>query len=167
MIRNWSGDWIQGFSHHIGKGEVLQAEVWGLVIGLKMAADLHIRRLVVECDSVIAIHPLNSTDYNPHHMATLLGNCVAIMKLFESCRVQHILRERNTVADILAKGRLSLPRGTVFFTCPPASASHAVFDDIAGTGRIRFKGLDRLTCYYYFFFIRKKSYKRKPLQRVS
>ena len=40
VLRNWTGDWIQGFSHHIGMGEVLHAEVWGICIGIKMAVDL-------------------------------------------------------------------------------------------------------------------------------
>jgi hypothetical protein len=109
-----------------------------------MAADLHIRRIAVESDSVVAINLLNSADYNFHAMATFLCNCHAIMQLFESCQLQHILHERNIVTDILAKDSISLPRVTALFTCPPTHVSHVVFDDIVGTGCIRFKGLSRL-----------------------
>lgn len=59
-----------------------------------MAAYLHIRRIVVECDSVVAINLLNSAYHNLHAndaMATLIGNCHVIMQLFESCQLQHIL----------------------------------------------------------------------------
>ena len=51
VIRNHAGDWIKGFIHHIGIGEVIQAEAWGIFIGLKLASDLYIRNLEVECDS--------------------------------------------------------------------------------------------------------------------
>lgn len=42
---------LKGFTHHIGEGEVLQTEVWGIFIGLKLAADLHFKKLKVESDS--------------------------------------------------------------------------------------------------------------------
>lgn len=51
IIIDNSGIWIKGFTHHIGVGEVIQAEAWGIFLGLKLASDLCIRNLVVECDS--------------------------------------------------------------------------------------------------------------------
>lgn len=48
IIIDNSGIWIKGFTHHIGVGEVIQAEAWGIFLGrLKLASDLCIRNLVV------------------------------------------------------------------------------------------------------------------------
>lgn len=143
VLRNWSGDWIQGFSHHIGIGEVLHAEVWGICIGIKMAVDLQIKKLIIESDSALAVALLNSTDYELHPLATIINNCHGLMKFFDYCVIQHAYRERNTVADMLAKDGINMPRGTCFFTSPPAHTSQAVFEDITGVSRARFKGPGR------------------------
>lgn len=58
VIRNSTGEWIHGCTHYIGSGEILQAEVWGIFIGLKMAMELHIQKIEVESDSVLAINLL-------------------------------------------------------------------------------------------------------------
>lgn len=118
VLSNWSGDWIQGFSHHIGDGEVLKAEVWGIFVGIKMVVDLHVRNLIIESDSAIAVNLLNSSCYDLHPLATIVGNCHALMQLFASCSIQHVLREQNTVADLLAKDSINLFVGTVFFNSP-------------------------------------------------
>lgn len=44
------------------------------------------------------------------------------------------------MADKLAKDGINMPRGTCFFTSPPAHISQLMFDDISGAPRVRFKG---------------------------
>lgn len=68
----------------------------------------------------------------------------ALMQLFDYCNLSHIHRERNAVADILAKDSIGISRGTVFFNSPPAHLAHVVFEDIAGNGCTRLKGLRKL-----------------------
>lgn len=72
VIRNCNGEWINGFCHHIGSGEVLQAEVWGIFIGLKLASSLQIRLLEVESDSAVAVSLIKSENQDFHPMVTLL-----------------------------------------------------------------------------------------------
>lgn len=129
FIRNCSGEWIQSFTHHIAYGEVIQVEVCGIFIGLELAADLHIRRLEVGSDSAVAINLMNSKDYEFHSLVTIIGNCCAIMKLFESCHLHHVHHERNVVADILVNDNISHSRGTVFFRSPTRVTD--VLDDLA------------------------------------
>lgn len=143
VIRNWSGDWIKGFTHHISEGEVLQAELWGIFIGLKLAADLCIKKLEVESDSAVAVNLINSVDHDLHPMATIIGNCRFLMQLFDSCHLSHIHRERNAVADIMAKDSLSQQRGTLFFDSPPAHIAQTAFEDITGNCRMRRMSLNR------------------------
>lgn len=44
------------FIHHIGAGEVIQAQASGLWIGLKLAFNLHIRRIKVKSDSIVVVN---------------------------------------------------------------------------------------------------------------
>lgn len=38
VIRYSDGSWAHGFSAYKGSGSVLEAEIWGLLLGFKMAA---------------------------------------------------------------------------------------------------------------------------------
>lgn len=87
----------------------------------------------------MAVNLLNSKDYDLHPLATIIDNCFALMQLFDSCLLQHVLREFNAVADLLAKDSIACSSGTVFFSSPPSHIAHAVFDDIAGIGRFKSK----------------------------
>jgi ribonuclease HI len=140
VIRDWSGNWVQGFSHYIGAGEIFEAEVWGLYIGLKMAVDLQLKNLLVESDSVMAVNLLNAVDISLHPLATIIGNCRNLMKLFESCMINHVYREKNSAADAMAKYSLVSPRGTTMFYSPPSQVAGIVYDDIAGVGHPRTLG---------------------------
>ena len=127
----------------IGVGEVIEAEVWGIYIGLMMAAELQIKKLLVESDSAIAVKLLNVADISMHPLATIIGNCHSLMQLFESCLISHVHRERNNIVDAMAKHGLGLPRGTTMFCSPPPQFAGMVYDDIAGAGRSRLTGLSR------------------------
>lgn len=142
VLRNSSGEWIHGFTHHIGSGEILQAEVWGIFIGLKMAMDLHIQKIEVASDSALAVNLLVSHDYDLHPLATLLDNCHSIMQRFESCSIHHVHREKNVVADILAKDSISSARGTRLLRHPPAHLIPAILDDITGVAQVRLLALN-------------------------
>ncbi|BFG15861.1 hypothetical protein CerSpe_021350 [Prunus speciosa] len=55
VIRNSLGDWVTGFTVNLGKGQILDDEIWGLFFGLKLAAERGISNLVVEMDSATAV----------------------------------------------------------------------------------------------------------------
>lgn len=146
IIRDCSGNWIQGFSDHIGIGEVIQAEIWSIYVGMKLASDMQIKNLLVESDSAIAINLLSSTstDVALHPLATIISNCHAYLRLFEICQIHHVHRECNSVADALAKDSCNLSRGTTLFCSPPYHIARLVVDDISGNVRARVVGLNRL-----------------------
>ncbi|KAL6213887.1 hypothetical protein ACLB2K_013326 [Fragaria x ananassa] len=50
VIRNHYGDWISGFQISLGVGEILDAEAWDHFQGLKLAASLNIKNLIIESD---------------------------------------------------------------------------------------------------------------------
>ncbi|PRQ40559.1 putative ribonuclease H-like domain-containing protein [Rosa chinensis] len=102
LIRNSSGVWIKGFTHSMGVGEIVEAEAWGLYIGLKLALDLHIKRLEVESDLAIVVNLINSGNIDSHPLGTLIANCRDMIQEFDFCSIHHIHREQNFAVDILA-----------------------------------------------------------------
>ena len=137
IIRDWTGKWIQGFTHNIGMGDIIQAEIWGVFNGLKLALDLQIKNLVVECDSTTAILLINGRDHDLHPFGTLITNCQWLMEKFDHCMLYHIYRERNVVADSLAKSSILGATGLHILTEPPTHIDHMLKDDSAGIGRTR------------------------------
>ncbi|KAK9913131.1 hypothetical protein M0R45_036955 [Rubus argutus] len=142
FIWNSTGEWIHDFTHHISCGEILQAEVWGIFIGLKKDMELHIQKIEVQSDSVVAINLLCFQDYDLHPLATLLDNCQAIMRRFNFCSLQHVHREQNIVVDILEKDSISSTRGTLLFRNPPVHTIPAILDVIAGVTQARLMALN-------------------------
>ncbi|KAK9045415.1 hypothetical protein V6N11_059295 [Hibiscus sabdariffa] len=55
VIKDCCDMWIRGFSKSIGRCTILEAELWGIHIGLEMAWSLGCRKLIVESDSKDAI----------------------------------------------------------------------------------------------------------------
>ncbi|XP_062005837.1 receptor-like protein 7 [Rosa rugosa] len=110
VIRNSSEEWINGFIHQVGIGEVIQAEAWSLFTGLKLALELHIKNLEVERDSVIVVHLMQLNSYDTHPPGTLLSNFKSMMQFFD-CYLKKELKSLNRelqlhileLADILVE----------------------------------------------------------------
>ncbi|PRQ56366.1 putative ribonuclease H-like domain-containing protein [Rosa chinensis] len=106
VIRDDSGCWCGGFMINVGAGEVLQAESWGLSLGLHLALSLKITRLEVESDSSVLINLIHSDSIDLHPLGTLIMNCRNLMQEFEFIQMKHNHGERNMVADLLAKNSI-------------------------------------------------------------
>lgn len=76
-------------------------------------------------------------------MAIIISNWHSLMQLFDSCLIQQVHRERNFVADALAKESFDLPRGATFFCSPPSHLACMIYDDIAGADHPRLTGKTR------------------------
>ncbi|PRQ49757.1 putative ribonuclease H-like domain-containing protein [Rosa chinensis] len=137
VIRDDSGCWCGGFMVNIGTGEVLQAEAWGLYHGLHLALSLNITRLEVESDSSILISLIHSDNVGLHPLGTLIMNCRNLLKGFDFIQIKHVHRERNMVADLLAKNSTSHAKGVCIFHDPPALVTEDLLDDIVGAPRAR------------------------------
>ncbi|KAK7243459.1 hypothetical protein RIF29_38256 [Crotalaria pallida] len=56
VFRSEDGDWLCGFSGHIGFTNNLHMEILAILQGLRLPKSLHIRLLVCQSDSMEAIH---------------------------------------------------------------------------------------------------------------
>ncbi|KAI5337458.1 hypothetical protein L3X38_016729 [Prunus dulcis] len=83
--------------------QILEAELWGLLFGLRMAIAKGFNNLIVEMDSPIAIQLVQHHDsLTLHPLASLVSSCWQLMQQLENCSLHHIFREKNSVADRLA-----------------------------------------------------------------
>lgn len=106
--------WIEGFFGHIGTGEVIEAEAWGLLLGLTMAVKLKIERLAVQCDSEILVNMINRGVNKLHPLKIIINSCIQQQSSFTDCNIMHIYREINKVVDSLAKYSLKGDLGVHF-----------------------------------------------------
>ncbi|KAL6198760.1 hypothetical protein ACLB2K_028549 [Fragaria x ananassa] len=122
---------------NIGAGEVLQAEAWGLFYGIQLALSMKIPKLEIESDSAVLVNLLQNSDMDVHPLGTIVLNCRAMMQHFDFVQIKHIHRERNMVADLLAKNSTLNAKGICIFNEPPDLVTNALLDDIVEVTRCR------------------------------
>ena len=65
-IRNDRGFFIGGFTHNISECNMMEAKLWGVLNGLKIAWDASIKNLIMEVDYLCAVE-LVKTNINSLH----------------------------------------------------------------------------------------------------
>ncbi|CAL9008460.1 unnamed protein product [Prunus brigantina] len=143
VIRNSVGDWITGFTANLGKGQILDAEIWGLFFGLKLAAERGISNLTVEMDSATAVQlTQRSGSSSSHPLAGVISDCRKFIDQLGNCGAYHVYREQNCVADSLAQASYNGDLGV----CPLDSATDWICslldDDVRGVCKTRLICLD-------------------------
>ncbi|CAL2251951.1 unnamed protein product [Prunus armeniaca] len=99
VLRDSFGNWIKGFAVNMGNGQVLEAELWGLFFGLKLALDKGVNRLIIEMDSALCVQLIQQTvAYRFHPLAGLLHSCGTLLRQFENHQIQHVYMEKNYLA---------------------------------------------------------------------
>ncbi|KAF7811652.1 reverse transcriptase [Senna tora] len=107
IIRNSSGHWVSGIAQYIGVGNSIQAELWGLLLGLKRARELGIQFLHVLPTSV---QPMLSW---------------------------HVFREKNCYTDNLAKHVATMRISLTVFDVVPDFLFSVFWADLVGISRSR------------------------------
>ncbi|PRQ23567.1 putative ribonuclease H-like domain, reverse transcriptase zinc-binding domain-containing protein [Rosa chinensis] len=130
VLRDQDGNWIHGFTAHIGQGQVLEAETWGMLLGLQMAANLGMDKVVVECDSEVLVSLMNNGVDDLHPLKTVINFCLHLQSSFSECVISHVFQEVNTVADGLSRCNLSAEIGAIYFEQPPPQVTNIVLDDL-------------------------------------
>ena len=112
---------------------------WGLFYGLKAAARLNCVKLIIESDSAILVHLVQSSCLSFHPLGSLIDGCKKMMTKMEdvNSKLVHIFRECNMAADALAKCSITHDLGLINFDSPPQHAAQAFLDDLCGVTRAR------------------------------
>src|SRR4051812_1811260 len=78
------------------------AEYEELLVGLRITADLGIKKLVIRCDSQLIVKQLNK-DYQRPLMEAYAKEVRKLEERFDSLEAEHVPRAENSIADDLSK----------------------------------------------------------------
>ena len=102
VFRDEKGEWMLGYYGFIGNNYVLNAEMWSIHQGLKIAKERNWNNLLVETDSEATVQLIKSEKEEDHPLGVLMKDCRMILE-YTNGSIQHVWREGNMCADSLAK----------------------------------------------------------------
>ncbi|MFQ6670886.1 hypothetical protein Gotur_035609 [Gossypium turneri] len=114
LICDQHGNWIASFSKNIGRCSVLNAKLWGALEGLQLAWNLGLKRVAFEMDSTVAIHLIQATSIEHHHL--VVSQAIKdLFQLYWMVRVTHVFREGNRIVNGLELIASSRPLGRYIY----------------------------------------------------
>ena len=98
-----TGAVVKELSRYLGRTTNNVAEYEGLLMGLEELIRLKRKRIVVQSDSQLLVRQLNG-EYRvkDEKLKVLYQRALTLLRQFDSCRILHVYREQNKVADRLA-----------------------------------------------------------------
>ncbi|KAL4386745.1 hypothetical protein GQ457_09G012620 [Hibiscus cannabinus] len=72
VFRDHMGEWILGFSKFIGVCSVVDAELWGVLVGLESAWSHGFRKIIIETDSLDVCRLLRSDNHSQQGLSLLM-----------------------------------------------------------------------------------------------
>lgn len=103
LLCNSLGQFVRGFHCNLGTATSVAAELWGLVMGLRMARMVEAPSVLVELDSRVVVNMVQAWRAHCSHLQPLLDEALELMSSASwSCSISHVLREANSCADVLA-----------------------------------------------------------------
>ena len=104
ILRDDQGKLIYAFSIPLAFGTNNFAEIQAALYGLNWCQQHGFKRLILEVDSELLVKWINNTQYIPWRSQQDIQQLQDISKNMEYFQCQHIYREANATADLLAKG---------------------------------------------------------------
>jgi ribonuclease HI len=103
VILDENGAVVKELSRYLDRTTNNVAEYEGLVMGLEALLQLGAKKIVVKSDSQLLVRQLNG-EYRvkDEKLKVLFERAKSLLRQFESCRIVHIRREMNKLADRLA-----------------------------------------------------------------
>lgn len=94
---------VEELSRYLGHSTNNVAEYEGLLMGLEALLRLGRKNIVVQSDSQLLVRQLNG-EYRvkDQKLKVLFHRAMALLRQFDSCRILHVRREMNKLADRLA-----------------------------------------------------------------
>ena len=102
LIQDSLGRWVQGYYIGLGITTSVNAELRGLLEGLKLASQLNITQLIIELDALVVISLVQSQNCTNSLLKPLLLECRKTLKKIPLKQIKHVFREVNGCADFLA-----------------------------------------------------------------
>ena len=132
VVRGSHGEWISGFSRHIGTTNNFVAELWGLRDGLLLCSTLNISLLIVELDAKSIVEIFCKMGYVNDVISPILDDCRLLISKFQQMQFNHCFRQSNQCADALAKLGADQDLDFRTFESPPVDVCVFFDQDING-----------------------------------
>ncbi|XVF74116.1 hypothetical protein PTKIN_Ptkin13bG0034400 [Pterospermum kingtungense] len=137
LFRDQSGIWLGGFMANLGRCGAMEAELWGILFGLRYAWEKGYKWLILEVDTQVVANWLVKGNTSPVSMVNLLSACRYELSRQWEVKIGHVYREQNCVADHLALMALHQLRGAHWLDRPPPEIDHFLQKDREGFGSTR------------------------------
>jgi len=134
IFRDFRGTYLGSFACNLGHGNVLEAELAGMMYAMEFAASHNWSRLWLESDSSTAVQAFHNHSIIPLKLRNRWHNCMQL-GLMVIC--SHIYREGNCCADALAALGQNVTSDT-WFQSMPATLSVDFARDRNGLPNYRF-----------------------------
>ncbi|KAJ1394993.1 Ribonuclease H-like superfamily [Sesbania bispinosa] len=102
LVRDHLGRWTSGFQQNLGAVSVLMAMLRGILNSLILCWNLGARKVVLECDSAVAVQLIREGVHQGHPYEFILQRIGLLLAKEWEVKVVHVWREANGVADHLA-----------------------------------------------------------------
>ncbi|KAE8684745.1 hypothetical protein F3Y22_tig00111105pilonHSYRG00339 [Hibiscus syriacus] len=102
VVRNSEGEWLVGFKKFLGMCSILEAEFWGIYVGLLCAWNIGLRKVIVKNDNVNVSNTLQGIKQTSISLM-IVDHIKCLLDREWEVRFNHVLRSGNKVADLLAK----------------------------------------------------------------
>lgn len=98
-----NGNLVKELSRYLGRTTNNVAEYEALLMGLDALIELGRKRIRVHSDSQLLVRQLNGEySVKDEKLKVLYQRAQTLLRQFDSCRIVHVYREMNKVADRLA-----------------------------------------------------------------
>lgn len=135
IIRNSSGIFLQAFSANFGVCSAYKAEIMAAMLGLNMAKEMGIPKLVLQMDNEACIQVLKSEEFPGGECHHIINYCRSLISFSGwEVKIIHTFREGNKVADRLANLGVVQEEKVRFFHTSPYEISTLLFEDIMAMG---------------------------------
>ena len=132
VLRNHLTEWLTGFVMNKGVGNALKAELWGIFEGISLAWRSGFRCVIVETDSLDAVKLISQDSTSNHPLYSIIQSCKSLIAADWDCRVKHVFREGNRLADSLARLGHDFGYGIHFYDDPPPAIASVFAADVRG-----------------------------------
>ncbi|XP_061375671.1 uncharacterized protein LOC133317799 [Gastrolobium bilobum] len=132
VARDELGNWISGFYKRLYPESVLMGELWGILIGLDWAWGYGSKQIMIESDSLVAVHLVKEGCVKSHPCHEMVYRIRAMMDKDWKVEIDHVFRESNQVADWLASSGRQYVWDTQWHESCPLGCAKLVLDDRRG-----------------------------------
>ena len=114
VLSDTAGQQLQANAFYIGKATNNVAEYTGVIKALQAAGDIQAKEVTLFSDSELLVRQINGKyKVKSELLLPLFKQAVKLLGGFESWKVKHITRDKNTRADLLVNQAMDLKRDVV------------------------------------------------------